>query len=140
MSEEIALSKLSFKIDGEKLRLLKKEGVYLAIALAAGIVLFKVIFYNETFVNITRLVASLFWLFVIPGYFVILYWEKKLDFIERMIIGTALGVGLDGILSYYLGLFGVNIKFHTVILPLVLILIGIFAFLNFSDKKANANQ
>ena len=69
-----------------------------------------------------------------------LYWEKKIDFIGRIIIGTALGVGLGGILSYYLGLFGVNVRFHAIILPLVLIGIGIFAFLNFSDKKASSNQ
>ena len=134
------MSKLSFNIEEEKLRLLKKEGVYLAIALVAGIILFKIIFYNETFVNIIRFVASLFWLFAIPGYVLMLYWEKKIDFIERIIIGTALGVGLGGILSYYLGLFGVNVRFHAIILPLVLIGIGIFAFLNFSDKKASSNQ
>ena|SRR3989338_1161841 len=140
MPEEIALSRLIFNIGEQELRLLKKESFYLLIALVSGIILFKLIFYNETFFNTIRFVASLFWLFVIPGYSMMLYWQKSLDFVERIVIGTALGIGLEGILSYYLGLFGLHIKFHAIIIPLLLTSIGIFVFLKFSKRNANSGQ
>ena len=119
------MSRLIFNINEEKLRALKKELSYLLVALIAGIVLFKIAFYNETFINVAKTVASLFWLFILPGYAIMLYWEKSLDFLERIIIGTALGVGLEGILSYYLGLLGLHIKYSAIALPLALIVIGI---------------
>lgn len=125
MQGEIALSRLIFRLDNEKIMSLKKESLYLLITLLGGIILFKIIFYNETLINVVKIAASLFWLFVLPGYSIMLYWEKSLDFVERLIVGTALSVGLEGILSYYLGLFGLHIKFHVIILPFVLILIGI---------------
>lgn len=128
------MSKLAFSLDKEKMVRLKKELIYLLIALVGAIVLFKLIFYNEILVNTIKLVASLFWLFVLPGHFIMLYWEKSLDFTERMIIGTALGVGLEGIFSYYLGILGINIRFLAVILPLVLILTGLYLFSNKSDS------
>ncbi len=140
MLEETALKKLIFNIGERERGLLKKELIYLLIALVSGIVLFKLVFYNENFANVLGFVSSLFWLFVVPGYFIMLYWEKSLDFLERVIIGTALGIGLEGILSYYIGLFGLNIKFHSWVLPLVLIGIGAFIFLKFSGKESGSSQ
>ncbi len=134
------MSKLIFNMGEQELKLLKKELIYLIIALVSGIFLFKLIFYNETFANLIKFVLSLFWLFVIPGYSMMLYWQKSLDFVERMVIGTALGVGLEGILSYYFGLFGMHIKFHAIVLPLVIIGIGAFVFLKFSKKDSESNQ
>lgn len=127
-------------INKEKLMLLKKEAVYLLIALIASIILFKIAFYNETLINVIKTVASLFWLFILPGYFIMLYWEKSLDFLERIIIGTALGVGLGGILSYYLGLFGLHIKYSAIVLPLFLICLGLLIFLKSPDKNAGSSQ
>lgn len=120
------LRKLSFSLDSEKFEKLRKELAYLLMALAAGIIIFKIVFYNESFLNVLKMVLSLLWLFVLPGYFIMFYWQEKLDFVERFIIGTALAFGLMGILSYYTGLAGITIKLHVFILPLALILIGLF--------------
>lgn len=97
------------------------------------VLIFKIIFFKEDLMVVFRMVISIFWLFVITGYAAMFYWNKKLGFIERLIIGIALSAAVIGISSYYLGIAGLNIKYHTVILPLVMIFIGIF--LNFKEIK-----
>ena len=105
--------------------LIKKEMKYIGLSFLVGLILFKIVFFKENLVVIFRNVLSLFWLFVLPGYVLMLYWKEKLDFVERLIIGVALGAAIVGILSYYIGLIGLNIKYHVIILPLILISIGV---------------
>ncbi len=102
-----------------------KELKYIGILFLLAIVMFKIAFFNESLAVLIRTILSLFWLFALPGYFIMLYWKEKLGFMERFIIGIALSAGIIGIFSYYLGLIGLNIKYHTIVLPVVLILIGI---------------
>ena len=118
MLEGIALKK-------EVSDLLKKELQYIGLLFLLALAIFKIAFFIEDFIVLLRNVLSLFWLFVLPGYFILLYWREKLEFIERFVIGIALSAGIIGISSYYLGLIGLNIKYHTFVLPLALILIGI---------------
>ena len=49
-----------------------------------------------------------------------LYWQN-LSFLERAVAGTAVGMAVSGISSYYLGLIGLNLRFHAVLLPLLVI-------------------
>ncbi|MBW2976431.1 hypothetical protein KY347_03220 [Candidatus Woesearchaeota archaeon] len=127
------MNKQIFNLTKEKIDKIKKELTYLLIVFVGGIIIFKMVFYKEDILNVLKMVASLFWLFLLPGYSIILYWEEKLDFLERLIIGVALGLALIGITSYYLGLAGLSIKYHTIILPLVFILVGLMLYL----KKRN---
>lgn len=99
----------------------RKELNYLGILLLALLIMFKIIFFNEDLFVAVKTVLSLFWLFVLPGYFVMFYWHEKLDFIERLVIGTALSAAATGAISYYLGLAGLNIKYHGIFLPLIII-------------------
>ena len=103
---------------------MKKELLYVGLLFLAVLIIFKIAFYNENLIVILRNVLSLFWLFVLPGYFIMLHWSKNLDFTERLIIGTALALGVIGSASYYLGLFGLHIKYHTVVLPTAIILLS----------------
>ena len=105
--------------------LLVKELKYVGLLFIIAIIIFKIAFFKESFIILIRNVLSLFWLFVLPGYFLMLYWKEKLEFIERFIIGIVLSAAIIGIFSYYLGLIGLNIKYHTIVLPLILILIGV---------------
>jgi len=105
---------------------IKNESMYLSMIFIIFLILFKIIFFKENLMVIFKTVISIFWLFIIPGYFILFYWDEKLGFTERLIIGIALSAAVIGILSYYLGIIGLNIKYHTIILPLILILIGIF--------------
>ena len=120
MLEEIALKKEAFEF-------IKKELWNIGLALLIGLIIFKIVFFNENLLVVLRLVLSLFWLFVIPGYFLMLYWRENLEFIERLVIGVALSAGIIGVSSYYIGLFGLNVKYHAYILPLIIILIGFTA-------------
>ena len=98
---------------------------YIGILFLLALIIFKIAFFKENLVVLLRNVLSLFWLFVLPGYFIMLYWKEKLGFTERFVIGIALSAAIIGIFSYYLGLIGLNIKYHAIVLPLVLILAGI---------------
>lgn len=104
---------------------LKKELAYIGLLFLIAIAIFKIAFFKEDFIILFRTIFSFFWLFVLPGYFVMLYWKGRLEFLERFVIGVALSAAIIGVFSYYLGLIGLNIKYHTIALPLFLILIGI---------------
>lgn len=112
--------------------LIKKEMLYIGLWFLAALVIFYIAFFNEKPVNLFRIVLSLFWLFVLPGYFLMLYWREKLEFMERIVIGIFLAAAITGILSYYIGLIGLNIKYHTILLPVVIILAG--AITNLKSK------
>ena len=113
----------------EAFSLAKKELKYLGLLFLLLFIIFKIAFYKENLIVLFRNVLSLFWLFALPGYFIMFYWKEKLDFLERFLIGIALSAAVIGILSYYLGLIGLNIKYHALMLPLFLILVGVM--LNF---------
>jgi len=110
----------------EVFELVKKELRYIGILFLLVLIIFKIAFFKEDVVVLFRNVLSLFWLFALPGYFIMLYWEKELGFTERFVIGIAISAAIIGIFSYYLGLIGLNIKYHHILLPTVLVIIGIF--------------
>lgn len=109
----------------ETFNLLKKELTYIGLLFLIAIIIFKIVFFKENLVVILKIVLSLFWLFILPGYFTMLYWGRKFEFMERLVIGAALSAGVIGILSYYIGLAGLNIKYHSILLPLVSIVVGL---------------
>lgn len=104
---------------------IREESAYLGIIALVSIIIFKIIFYNESMINVLRIVFSLLWLFGLPGYFLMLHWQESLDFRERFVVGIALAAAVVGISSYYLGLIGINIKYHGFILPPIIIAIGL---------------
>ena len=114
---------------------IKKESGYIGILFIIALVIFKIIYFKENAVVILKIAASLFWLFAIPGYFAMLYWKDKLEFAERFVVGIALSAAVIGILSYYIGLIGLNMKYHSFILPPMVIIIGLVAAMK---KKATS--
>jgi len=110
-----------------------KESRYIGILFLLALIIFKIAFYKENFIVLLRNVLSLFWLFVLPGYFIMLYWKEKLGFIERMVVGIGIAAGMTGILSYYISLAGLNLRFHAIILPLIIIFAGVMINLKKSD-------
>ena len=125
--EMIALRKEAFN-------LMVKESKYIGIAFLLALAAFKIAFFKENFFTLIRTVASLFWLFVIPGYFIMIYWHDRVGFMERLVIGIFATTGIIGISSYYLGVFGLHIRYHTILLPSILILIGLAVNLRNSSK------
>ena len=108
---------------------MKKEAKYLGLLFVIVLVAFQIAFFKENILVTLRYVLSLFWIFVLPGYFLMLYWNEKLEFLERILIGIALAAAVTGIFSYYIGLMGLHIKYHTVLLPLIIIIVGLIATL-----------
>ena len=117
-------------------RVIKKEFKYIGLLFLLTLITFKIAFYKESIVVLLRSVLSLFWLFVLPGYFIMLYWKEELRFAERFIIGLVASAAIIGIFSYYLGLVGLHIKYHPLLLPVALIILGIL----FSMKRYNKNN
>lgn len=114
---------------------LKKELQYIGMLFLLVLTIFKIAFFKEEFIVLFRTVLSLFWLFALPGWIIMLYWQDKLDFIERFIIGIIVSAGIIGILSYYLGLIGLNIKYHTILLPLAIMAVGLIAVIKKKEVK-----
>ncbi len=106
---------------------LKRELLYIGVLLALALAIFQIVYYKENFIVTLRFVLSLFWLFVIPGYFAMLYWHEKLGLAERIVIGIAVSAAIVGIFSYYIGLTGLNMKYHGYLLPLLIVITGFLA-------------
>jgi len=105
---------------------LKKESIYILSLLVISILALKIIFFKENILVIFRLVISFFFVFIIPGLAFMNYWREKLSFTERLAVGVGVSAALIGITSYYLGLIGLHIKYHTILLPLLIIIIGFY--------------
>ena len=105
---------------------LQKEMAKLVVLFIISLFAFKVAFYKENILVLLKTVGSLFWLFVIPGYALMYYWHDTFNFFIRILIGIGLSAALTGILSYYFGVFVLPIKYHGIILPIILIIVGVF--------------
>ncbi len=90
------------------------------------LVIFKILFFKENLVVIFRTVFALFWLFILPGFALMYYWHKKLTFLERLIIGSCLSIAIIGVIGYNLGLLGLHIKYHGIVLPIICFVISFF--------------
>jgi len=64
-----------------------KELKYIGLIFVLSLIIFKIAFYKENLVVLFRSVLSIFWIFVLPGYFILVYWKEKIGFMERFIIG-----------------------------------------------------
>lgn len=106
-------------------KIIKEEYTLLGL-LVAIVIGMNLVFSNGTYTAVTRSVVAFFWLFVIPGYAIMFYWREKLGLGERVVIGTVAAMALISILSYYLGLLGLHVRFHGWVLPIVFIGGGFF--------------
>tara|TARA_Y100000310_G_C20327117_1_gene643508 strand:- start:85 stop:444 length:360 start_codon:yes stop_codon:yes gene_type:complete len=103
---------------------IKKELVYLVVLFVVSIIVFKIGFFNEGIGSILKTVFSVFWILILPGFFILYKWHEKLHFLTRFIVSIGVGAALMGIGSYYLGIVGVHIKYHTIVLPLIIYVIS----------------
>ena len=110
----------------------KKEARILLFVFILNLIIFKICFYKEILFIIIKLIFSIWWLFIIPGYFIMFNYKEDISFLERFFFGIVLGMIVYAIFSYPLGLLGVHIKYHVFIIPLTEI---IFSALVFFYKK-----
>ena len=107
----------------EKYDLVKRESAIILVLFVILLILAKILFYKESFLVVLRTVFALFWLFILPGYAVLLYWSKELELVERFIIAFLVGAGLIGAFGYYIGIMGINMK-YAVYFPIIPIVLG----------------
>jgi len=103
---------------------IREEGLYLGIMFVTCLIVFKVIFYREDMVSIIRTVFSLFYMILLPGYFIMIYWIDDIDFKERIVLSVVVGTIIVGLISYYVGIIGLNVKYHVIPIPLIVIVIS----------------
>jgi len=104
---------------------IKKELQYLFILLISLIIILKIVLYKEDLFTITKLLLSVFWVLLIPGFFLIYIWHNKLDFLERTIISVPVSSALIGITSYNLALVNIDIKYHIFSLPIIFLILSL---------------
>jgi uncharacterized membrane protein len=111
-----------------------KDDVYgLIISFVILVVIFKMVVFKESLLGIFITVVSLYWLYVLPGFFVLSYWKERFSILERLIMGFVVGIVVVSLPSYYLGVFGLHMSTH-VFIPLVIIMI-MSAIFYFKSKK-----
>ena len=116
----------------------KKEAEYIGIIFLLVLIIFKIVFYKEELIVILKFALSFYFALVLPGFSLLLCWAEKLGFFERFVASIPLSAALIGILSYYIGIAGVHIKYLSFILPIFLILLG-FGICFFLAPKAEVN-
>ena len=104
----------------------------LVVTYVIGIIIMQIVFFKENFLFINKVVAAFFWMFIFPG-FVFSYLWDKLSFLERITISVPMSAALVGIVSYYVSFAGIHAKFHTFIVPILLIVMAII--MNWVIKK-----
>lgn len=123
----------SMKMNNELIAKIKNESKYLFLIFVLLIFIFKGLFYNEPLMNILRILISYFLVFVLPGFCLMYYWNNRLEFLERLVVGIFLQTAIVGITSYYLGLLGLHIKYHGILLPVIVIGVAV-VILNREEK------
>ena len=96
----------------------------------------KIVFSKETILNLLKIEITLSYLFILPGFLLLqVFWKEQFTQLEKLIIGSILGISIVGIASYYLGLFVIHVKYHYIIIPLTLYFIAIVGILYNRLKK-----
>ncbi|MBI2140942.1 hypothetical protein HYU16_00810 [Candidatus Woesearchaeota archaeon] len=119
---------------------LKREAKFAVAAFIAATIIFKIAYYKEGLIEVVKTTASLFWLFVIPGYALTFYWREKLGFVERTVAGTVAAMAVSGVASYYLGLAGLKIQNQTILLPAAVIALSLALSSKFWARKSQQQQ
>ena len=98
---------------------IKQELICILAIFILFLIVFSILFNKGNFTLTLRFIAVFFWLFALPGFFIMYYWHKNLDFIERLVIGTSLGFAIIGAIGYNFGLFSIKMSIQGIILPLL---------------------
>jgi len=101
----------------------KQEVQYLLAGYVALSIVFFVAFRQSPLMDVLRTTASIYWMFVLPGYALALC--SRQGFVDRVLIGTSVQVGVFGLASYYLSLMGWSLATHGLVLPVFSIIVGI---------------
>lgn len=135
MSEVIVLNRASLLQLG--LEEGKKFGIFVIILYA----FFQIFYWKDNVWNIMLMIIGQLYLFIIPGFVLMLYFRDKISFIYRLLMGIGLGYSSNILVTYYLNLLiKVNISKFYYFIPLVLMAIGIVLLLIKKEEKASTEE
>jgi len=114
---------------------LVKDLKYLGLIAVVMFVFFKFHYKSESIFILIKLLIAHFYLFILPGYAIMLSFIEKLDFWERFAIALGVGYGVQPLLLYLINtIVKVNILKYNQIVSIALIVIGLLLF--FKKKKS----
>lgn len=106
-------------------RKLKEDVLWLVAGIVVISIVLKVLFPLSSITTIAKLIAGIVWLFVLPGYAIMLPWQHELELKERIVVGMLAAAGIEAIASYYAGMFGLHIRSHSWLFPAIIIMAGV---------------
>jgi len=95
-------------------------GIFFVTVIATSIT-----FRDESLITSLKLMAGLFWMFLIPGFMILYRWKETLSLLERIVISVPVSAGLFGLLSYLTGIFGMPVWNQPILLPAIIGIVGI---------------
>jgi hypothetical protein len=105
---------------------IKKEGFYLFLFLLLFYLVLQIIYYHEF---VFKLFLAYAYLYILPGYALMLYFYDKLDFVYRAIISIGLGFAVQNLLVYsIITLFNLKFQLFYKYTPMIIILVGFAIF------------
>lgn len=104
---------------------LKRDAGWALAGIVIIAILLNVLFPDSGIVTIAKLLGGIVWLFVLPGYFIMLPWRETIELKERIVVGMLAAAGLEAVASYYAGIAGLHIRSHSWLFPALIIAIGI---------------
>jgi hypothetical protein len=104
---------------------LKDDAVWvIAATIILGIIL-KILFPLSSITEIAKLIGGALWLFALPGYCIMLPWRSEIELKERIVVGMLAAAGLFAVASYYFGIIGLHIRYHTILFPIIVVLVSV---------------
>jgi len=116
-------------ISNKYLPILQEEGKKLLLFFVALLIVYLIAYSTQDIWTVIRVVASLFWFLVLPGFVTISFWREQFSFIERLIIGIVLSMAIAGVFSYFLNLLNLHVRWYGWIIPTVVLFVdGIIVY------------
>lgn len=106
----------------------QRELLWLCAIFLGMVVLAKATFYRESLRFLFPFVAKLFLIFVFPGYTLLLFQRETIGLSRRIALGIGINLGLLLTLSYTLGMVGIHLRYHHLIIPLPITILGLTLF------------
>lgn len=100
----------------------------LGLSFAISLLVFRIVFFNESSILVVRSAFAAYWVLVLPGIGAT-YLFRGLAFIERLAVSVPISAALIGISSYYLGLLGVHVKYSVISMPVIFISVSMYLML-----------
>jgi len=106
-------------------QILKNEGGKFGAAVFILFLFLQIFYYKENTYNIIKILFGHLFLFILPGFIIMLYFRDKINFVYRLFIGIGLGFSLNILIVYYINIIiKINIGKFYIFVPIIIIILG----------------